>query len=195
MAFQAIDKCVEVVLKAERSGEERRNVIHYEWSTSVGLEANMIQLAEELRDGLLPFQAILTCIGTVWNAIQVTNVSEPNSLQIELPVNQTGVAAGGVLTGNASHCLTKRSNLTGRSMRGRFYLFDLPEAYANGDDVEMVFIPWINNVVNELTSARVGGIFRPVIGSRKLHAGTTFQSMTYDFIMDSQYRRLKKRGR
>lgn len=195
MGFQRIASCVEVVLKAERSGEERRNVIHYEYTTVVGLEDNMVLLAEELRDDLLSAQAIITCGGTTWNAIQVTNVDVENSLQIELPVNVSGTAGGGVLTGNAAHCLTKRSNLTGRSKRGRFYLFDLPEAYANGDDVEFVMIPWINGVANALTANRVGGIFKPVIGSRLLHAGTEYHSISYDFIMDSQYRRLKKRGR
>jgi len=194
MAFHRIANCVEVVIKAERSGEERRNVIHYEY-TADPTASSMTALANGVKDSIVTPCANITCIGTTWNAIQVTNVDAPNSLQIEVPMSISGLAGGGVLTGNASHCLTKRSNLVGRSMRGRFYLFDLFESYCNGDDVELAMIPWINLIASGLTQNQVGGIYKPVVGSRLLQAGTEFHSVSYDFIMDSQYRRLKKRGR
>jgi len=196
MPFQAIAQCVEVVLSAERSGEERKNIIHYKYPSGVlPDESEMHALAVEIGDHIINSQQILTCIGTNWIEIKVSEMSTAGGLVHTVPIFRSGLAAGGNLPGNSAHCLTKRTGFRGGTFRGRYYLFDMPESYFNGDDLELPILPWVTGLANELLFPRVGGRFVPVVGSKTIHAGTIINGITFDLVADSQRRRLKKRGR
>lgn len=196
MPFQHIVDTVECVLSAERSGEERKNIIHYRYPTGqLPSELQMSQLAQEIANGVINVNQGVVCVGTNWIEVKVSEMSTAGGLVHAEPIFRAGTAGGGVLPGNSSHCLTKRTGFRGPSFRGRYFLFDLPESYFAGDDVEIGLLPWITNICNELLLPRVGGIFTPAVGSETLHASTLINRMTFDLVADSQRRRLKKRGR
>jgi len=195
MPFVPLAATVEVVLSAERGGEERENVIHYRYSGALPTAAELNTLCTELVNNLLPVCAVLAVVGTNWVKIKASEMSTAGGLVQEQTVFVPGVALGGVLPGNVSHCLTKRTSFRGPSFRGRFYLFDLAEAYFTGDDVEIALLPFITGLGNALLTSRVGGKFTPAVGSDAIGGSTIFNAVTFDLIADSQRRRLKKRGR
>lgn len=183
-------------MSAERSGEERKNIIHYEYQpNTLPSEAEMQALAVEVANNIINAQQPITCIGTNWIEVKVSEMSTAGGLVHTEPIFRAGTAGGGVLPGNSSHCLTKRTGFRGGSFRGRFYLFDLPESYFSGDDLELPILPWVTTLATKIFEPRVGGRFLPVVGSETIHAGTLINAITFDLVADSQRRRLKKRGR
>jgi len=195
MAFVPLAETVEVVLSAERNGEERKNIIHYRYTGALPTEAEMESLALGVQSTIIQAQKALSCIGTNWIEIKVSEMSTAGGLVHSKSIFEAGVAMDGVLPGNSSHCLTKRTGFRGASFRGRFYLFDLPEDYFNGDDVELVMLPWATAIANALLTPHVSGKFLPAVGSEAIGGSTLINAITFDLVADSQRRRLKKRGR
>jgi len=185
---------VETVLKASRSGQQRRNVIHWRYSGARPSTSELSQLNDEIRDHIIDAQEDFTSLGTVWYEITSTDIEDSSGLQVTSSINRLAVGPVNNLPGAVSHCLTKRTNQRGRSKRGRFYLFDLPEDYFNGDDFNTFYVSVVNRLCNELLSARVGSRFLPAVGSRLLSGSTPLQAMSYDYVADTQVRRGKGRG-
>lgn len=185
---------VEVVTKAERYGEQRRNVFHYRYLSGRPTLAQLTQLCLEVESGIIDKQEDFCSLGTTWFEIQATDIHDGAGLQFARPITRLAVGPVNNLPGACSHCLTKRTANRGRSKRGRFYLFDLAEDYANGDDVNPLYIGVITQLCNELFAPRVSGYFLAAVGSRTLSGSTPITSMTFDMIMDTQTRRGKNRG-
>jgi hypothetical protein len=185
---------VEVVLYASRDGQQRRNVIHYRYSGARPNAGELTSLLEEIRDHVIDAQEDFTALGTVWYQSTATDIEDISGLQVTLAMNRLAVGPVNNLPGAVSHCLTKRTVQRGRSKRGRFYLFDLPEDYFNGDDFNTFYVSVVNRLCNELLSARVSSRFLPAVGSRLLGGSTPMTAMSYDYVADTQVRRGKNRG-
>lgn len=70
--------------------------------------------------------------------ITATDVSVENGTQTILPMvtNNTGQVLTAAATANAAICVSLRTNLTGRSFRGRFYVGGLPnELFLNAQNI------------------------------------------------------------
>lgn len=63
--------------------------------------------------------------------ITATDVSVANGTQTILPVTtgNAGTGGGDAAAANAAVCVSLRTNFTGRSFRGRFYIGGLPQAF------------------------------------------------------------------
>jgi hypothetical protein len=71
--------------------------------------------------------------------ITVTDVSVANGTQVILPLvtDNTGAVTGVAAAANAACCISLRTNFTGRSFRGRFYVGGLPqEALLNAQSLQ-----------------------------------------------------------
>lgn len=195
MAFHPIDNTVEVVTFASRAGEERRNVFHYLYGLSRPTAAELTNLANDVVANILPKQAGCTVLGTVWYQVTVRDIHDQFGLQVAVPCSVAANLGTDVLPGACSVCLSKRTDLPGRSRRGRFYLFDIDEAMSNGDDLNPAFNVPIGSLVTELLLARQSGRFAPSVASRVLQNSVKMTHITWDQIFDTQVRRGKGRGR
>ena len=195
--FHPVTETVELVSFAERSGQARRNVEHYKYSLAAGprpTAAELTTLAGEWVNQVLDFQEDLTVVGTIWTKVTVRDIHDSTGAAIEFPTTRAASMVGSVLPGAMSFCLSKRSGIPGPRNRGRFYLFDLEDAFFAGDDLNVVFIGAINNLVTRLMAPRVGGRFIPCIASKRSAASVPWISTVYDLVADTQTRRGKGRG-
>lgn len=196
-AFHYMLRTVEVVLFASRSGQERRNVIHYRYADG-SPRPTVTELNNLLNDvelNIIDQQEDLTVLGTTWYQITARDMEDVNGAVATKSVNRVGAIPGNVLPGSVAFCLSKRTARAGRSYRGRFYMFDLDEAFFNGDDLNPTVITAINELVTALITPRQGNRFVPAVGSRKWGGSTPITAITYDTIADTQVRRGKGRGR
>lgn len=86
--------------------------------------------------------------------ITATDVHVANGTQTILPLTtgNVGTAAGSPMAANAAMCVSLRTNFTGRSFRGRFYLGGLGDA--NQVDAQNFSV---------LSSAAIAGVFQDFI--------------------------------
>jgi hypothetical protein len=198
LVFHPVHDTVEVVLFASRNGEERRNVIHYNYAQGpVPHRPSVAELGNLLADvelNIIDKYENFVSLGTVWYQCTARDIHDATGNQAARAM--TRVASGPLdnMPGAVSHCLTKRTAIPGRAYRGRFYLIDLPEDYFNGDDLNAVYIPIINALTAEMLLTRQAGMFVPAVASRKNLISTPITSFTYDLIADTQTRRGKGRG-
>lgn len=193
--FHPMVNVVEVVLFAERSGEERRNVIHYNYSGTRPSSGEMLNLLNDVETDIIQYYEDFVALGTRWYQLTARDMTDENGAIASKSINRISAGPVDNLPGAMSLCLTKRTARPGRSFRGRFYLIDLPEDIFNGDDLNVTFIPAINTLITHLLLVRQAGRFTPAVGSRKLQGGTAIQAITYDLVADTQTRRGKGRGR
>lgn len=194
MPPQYMTSTVEVELRAERSGAERRNVIHYFFTGARPTSAELDALLIDVENNIVQYQEDFTCLGTRWYEVVATDIHDVNGAQRSRSMNRLGAGGTQVLPGACSLCLSKRTNRRGQSYRGRYYLFDLPEDFFNGDDLNPIYILGINQLIGALLAPRQSGKFLPAVGSRKWSGSTPFVSMVYDAVADTQVRRGKNRG-
>lgn len=185
---------VEVTLKASRSGEERRNVIHYLYTGPAPSAAELATLCAEVRDRVVDRYEDFTSIGTIWYEVHARDCADPGGAQYSLGMTRLSAGPVSVMPGQVSCCITKRTNSGGRSFRGRFYTIDNPEEMWNGDDMNPLYIPVIADFGTRLLEPRVSARFVPSVGSRKLGGSTQMTAITFDLVVDTQRRRTKGRG-
>lgn len=178
----------------ERSGQERRNVIHFNDSGSGFTAADLTQLASEVETQIVSKMLPLAAQGTRFYNVRATDIRTPTGPQVDDSFSHMSTGGLQVLPANSSFCLSKHTLVRGRSYQGRFYLADLSEDFFNGDYLNPIYVPGINDLATQLLSTRVSGKFKPAVGSRKLLSSTKMQSISYDFTADSQRRRLPGRG-
>jgi hypothetical protein len=193
--FHPVAGTVEVVLFAQRSGQERRNVIHYQYGGTRPTVAELTNLANDMAADVIGAQKNLVCAGTDWYQVTCRDIHDQFGNMVAIPVSgQGGTGGTNVLPGDSSVCMSKRSGLPGRSFRGRFYLFDIDESYSNGDDLNPLINIFMTDLASKLLTVRQAGRFTPAIASKLRGQSTKMTSMTWDQVMDTQVRRGKGRG-
>lgn len=195
MAFHPVAGTVEVVLFASRAGEERRNVIHYQYGGSRPTPTELTNLCNDVVNNIIDKQEDITCVGTLWYQITARDIHDQFGNMVTIPVSRVGAGGTNVLPGACSICLSKRSDIPGRSRRGRFYLFDIDESMSNGDDLNPAINVPLTALAGQMLLARQSGRFSPAIASRTLGQSIKMTNMTWDQIFDTQTRRGKGRGR
>lgn len=196
--FHPVTETVEVVMFASRSGQERRNVIHYKYGLLGGGRPTVTELTNLLNDvigSIINEQEDCTSIGTTWYKVSARDIHDEFGAVAEVNTTRVGSLVGNVMPGAVSICMSKRSGIPGRSKRGRFYLFDLDEASINGDDIAPAFNVPMTELAQALLLPRQGSRFIPCIASKRLGTSVPMTSMTWDQVSDTQVRRGKGRGR
>lgn len=131
--------------------------------------------------------------------ITATDVSVANGTQTILPVttNNTGTGTGGPMAANAATVVSLRTNFTGRSFRGRFYLGG--QALANQQDAQnikastaAVMAGWFEDFIDALNAINktlvvVSNYASGVV--RVVALATEIISVIVDTKIDSQRRR------
>jgi len=193
--FTPVAKTVEVVLKAERSGEQRRNVIHYKYTGDNPSASELQGLLNELEGGVIQEYEDFVSLGTRWYELTARDIDNEFGLQVARSINRLSAGPIDNMPGAVSFVLTKRTDLAGRRNRGRFYLIDLPEDFFNGDDLNIFYIPVINELATQLLASRgLGARFRPAVASKTYGTSEYITAITYDLVADTQRRRGKNRG-
>jgi len=194
MPFQPVRNTVEVVLKAQRNGNRRENVIHYNYGGHILTLTDLNNLAQELDNDLVLAQATVTCNQTTWFEITCRDLNQEGGLATSHTMAKAGIIAADPFPGNVSFVLTKRTGIAARWARGRYYLFDMVEDFFNGDLLNPIELPNLTVIANRLMADHVNGVFTPAVASRKLGLSNILTAITFDFNADSQRRRLAGRG-
>lgn len=206
MPFVPTPNCVQAELIYEFQGQVCENVLHYvkesPWDTDT-----MAELAEQLKDAWVTYIKPQVSAQLYVTEIKITDLSSQTGPVVNygtgLPVNgaQTGSPP---LPNNVAIVFTKRTLLRGRSYRGRIYHCGLVESQVTANNVEATPLAALN-----AGWANFIGISLPVAGTEALltvlslvedgNARTTgvatlVTSLTSDGVVDSQRRRLPRRG-
>jgi len=151
--------------------------------------ANWINLNYSLR---LPVECVI-------NQLKFTSLDARNRIQLIVPLNVPGAVTGGAMPNEVSYCVSLKSNVVGRSARGRFYVMALAKSNVSTQNrVGSAYRTAITADVDSLRT-RIGSIgFLPVIVSYRTNNAprvggpvyfTWTTSSTFDDIVDSQRRR------
>lgn len=189
-----IPNTVEVVMHAQRSGNERCNVIHYGYTGAPPVESELDTLCQEVETTIIEEQEDHTSQGTHWYKVVAYDLGDPAGAFHERSVTRLGIGGSDVNSWQTAFCLSKRSGRRGRSAHGRYYNFDIPKDNIGEDELNLTIYPSIGDQAARMLEPRVGGRFLPVVASRKLLTTQRFTSVTWDSKMDSQDRRSKARG-
>lgn len=143
---------------------------------------------------------------TSMGLVQITTVNQesasaPSSTLVVSPIVY-GTTSGGSMPNNVATCVTLRTDLRGRSYRGRTYLAGMPKA-TQLDEV-LFTTQWIANAVIVLTALKdaieaLGAVWvvvsKVVLGlQRAAGLKTPITAIAADQYIDSQRRRLGLRG-
>lgn len=197
LTFHPMFFTVEVVLFAQKNGNERRNVIHYHYTGAAPSVAELTNLLNDLDGGMFVNNLYpgLVATGTTWYLLTARDAAAATGAVAAKTVNHPSSYGGAQAdNSNVSLCLTKRTGVPRRYARGRFYMIDCPENEFVDDTLQNIYLPGLTLFAAALMASRVSGRFIAAVGSRKYTGSTPITSIDWDFTADSQYRRLKSRG-
>jgi len=146
MTFIPAPNTAEAVINYSGAGQPMANVLHFEHAggydqTAIDLLATVIDAAVDAY--LIP----LIGAGIDYLFTKVTGLASQNDLTATVDTNaQSGSSAGTTLPQNQSYAIGLRSNLTGRSARGRFYM--PPTGNVNYATPRAVGTTYSNNAVD-----------------------------------------------
>lgn len=192
--FHPMAFTVEVTLKAERLGQQRRNVIHYTYAGVRPGVAELQNLLAGVENTVIDRYEDFVCTGTRWYELVAQDMHDQTGFQVARSINRLSTGGTQVAPGNVTLCLSKRTALPGQSNRGRFYIIDCQEDMFNGDDLNPFYNGTIAVLAAQLQAPQVSGRFLPSVGSRRQQGSTVITAITWDQVADSQRRRLKGRG-
>ena len=188
-------------------GQRCENVFHYKQAGAT--DYNTAQLTA-LATALLAYFGNATIKGlypTTWSVIECrcVDLSEEFGPAVTLTPGSAivGTRAGAQLPNNCALVLTKRTDLRGRSFRGRMYFGPLTEADVTGNVVAGATVTSIvSNMqgLKDLTDAGSVHHFMQVLSMRgsglprPAGLATQVNNLTSDGVLDSQRRRLPGRG-
>lgn len=200
--FIPSDKAIEGQLRYTLGGQYAQNSL---WFKCGGppTEQNLLDVLQLLKIGWATWRVQLTAALTLTEvrAYDRTAQVAPSAVSVDI-VDPAGVVAGDYLPGNCAMCVSLRTGFGNRSARGRMYIPGIPEARTTGA-----------SMATELRDAGAAGIQQILINQSimgltlsvcsKYHEGqprplgvmTPITSAYVDEYVDSQRRRLPKRGR
>jgi hypothetical protein len=197
MALGIVPNGIKIEWNASQNGVPIVNRVFVTQSTS----PSSSDLDDAIIEALAFFNSIKGALhpSYVLQNITATDVSVANGTQTILPLTtaNVGTASGDAMAANAAMCLSLRTNYTGRSFRGRFYLGGLAQSNLNdaqnfdtvvvGDigDYFMDFIDALTAINKTLVvvSNYAAGVVRVIA------LATEIISVIVDTKVDSQRRR------
>lgn len=195
MAFHPIDVTVEVAIKATMLGNERANIIHYNYGVSGPPTAgDLNNLIDGVLGQVIPALRVLTSNQCHFYEITARDMETAFGAFVSRGIDLFGTNAGSSAPGNVSVVLSKRSGVPGRSNRGRFYTHDLNEGNLIVDTIDTTMASQLVNVAVGLLTRLVVSRFVPAIASRLGAYSLPITAIIIDTIADSMYRRLTGRG-
>lgn len=202
MSFIPAPNCVRVDIGFQMAGQQVHNIIWCKRDSPWTSDQR-----DDLNDAIANWwNTNKSYFSTSIGLVQVTTVNQdtdnaPSSVKVVSPVNY-GTTSGGSMPANVATCVTLRTDLRGRSYRGRFYATGMPKS-TQYDEV-LFQTSWITNlliVLNALNTAieALGAIWVVVSKwhnslARSTAVATEITALAADQYVDSQRRRLGLRG-
>ena len=192
-------RTVEVVVHAQSEGSERANVFHF-YLVAIGFPT-----ATQL-DTLC--QNFWTAIGLAYRNCCGINVNftavTARDLQsvagavgtYAIPQPAPGTINADLMPANCAAVISWRTGLSGRSARGRSYIFGLQDGAAIGStltNAQIALLTALSNAIGSFTNAGGVGVLFSIL-SKTLVNTFPVRNAIIDAIMDSQRRRLPGRG-
>lgn len=195
--FHPIANTVQVYWKAQRGGKLRENVIHYQYTAPRPTQSELDALLDDITNSILGVTGIpsVTMQNTNWYEIGARDVHDAFGATTIHSIGVTGLyGQASANNSNVSLALSKRTGVAARFARGRLFLFDTPENMFDEDLLNIIFVPALSIICAHLLASRSNGRFRAAVGSRVRALSVQLTAMNFDFVADSQRRRLQGRG-
>ncbi len=203
MAFIPALAVAQTELVYSLGGSVVENVLHYQIPLASSPEiltlfaADVYDKWDELIKSYVPAEVSLT-------AIKVTDLTTQTSPAIVYSTNlpAPGLRPGQLLPNSVTCCFTKRTNFRGRSFRGRLYWPGFTETDVTGNTIAPSLITAITGTLNAMVTITSQGNPWPMVLVSRYHNNaprteaevTPVSHFTCDGVVDSQRRRLPRRG-
>ena len=204
MPFIPVPGVIQAELVYAWDGQVVENVLHYTVDAEVdvaaqqGLGGALVDWFDTLLQPLVPSTLIL-------NEVRLSNLSSEfapgASWTGGLPL--PGTLAGGLsLPNNVALTMTKRTDMRGRSFRGRIYHPGLSESQVTGNAIVSGTLVSLLAAYNAMKTLTAGSLNYQLVVVSRFQGGepraegiaTEVTTITSDGIIDSQRRRLPGRG-
>jgi len=146
MAFIPVPNVVLASIGFINQGKAGSNNIHF-MKTSAWALGDMIALGAELSTWLAAFPIAQASTQFSWVNWRIVNLETANSpvLESNLSPIVTGIEPSNPMPNNVAFVVTMRTELRGRSFRGRVYQSGLAEAHSLGNTVTTTYADAIRN--------------------------------------------------
>jgi len=203
MAFVPAPNCAEAIINWDTPGGRNLNVCNFKFAGSY-IQDDIDALAAAVDSAVGTDMLPLTSGDSAYVGTHVRGLAATVDLEaLNVDSIGAGTAMGGGLPTNASHCISLRTGLTGRSARGRFYTVGMAtSAQASADAVSVTYSnAYIDALENMSAAAALEG-WTFVVLSRQNNgivlttavARPITTMLAVDLNIDSQRRRLAGRG-
>jgi hypothetical protein len=205
MAFVPTPNVIQVEIRASVSGERCENRVMIDVFHEPTL-ADMTSIANIFSTFLAASWIPLLPSTTVITELYLKSLHAQNAPEATFPLpagSYTGTASSVALPNNVSFCVSLRSNMTGRSARGRLFWLSLPELAVVGNTVDSTYAANVRSAVQQIDVGMTAAGYEWVIVSYRTNnaprvGGPIYFSVnsvtTVDLTVDSQRRRLPGRG-
>lgn len=185
------------------NGQVVENVFHYQMpapTTANDLTLFAVAWIAEWVTNIKPYINVEVSLTQVKVTDLTTNISPTITTSSTLP--QAGTQTGALMPNNVSCVFTKRTNLRGRSQRGRVYWPGFGEPACINNVITPALVTAIIAGLDNLRAVSTGlGVWEMVVVSRYTGGQprvsgifTPITNFTSDGVVDSQRRRLPGRG-
>ena len=158
--------CAEVTVNGSQSG----------WPCQFGIAAEHdgVITSPDIDDLLEIFDTWISesllsvmCPGAIVNNVAARDLTTEDSFDISSVIDEPGTGSGDCLPAQVSVCITKRTSLSGRSRRGRMYLYGVrSDLTSDTRHLTSGGLASYNLVANSLTASFVSTEWTPVVLSR-----------------------------
>ena len=197
MAFVPIPNTARVVCRFQQFTEERQLVLHYHKAAGQHTLADLVDLTNNIVDWWNDVGKFACSTSLALFEVTATDISVAGGAQNTQPVSPAvaGTLTGDVSPGSVTSTLSWRTALTGRSRRGRSFFPGFRDVDTNDDGTvtvgKMALLAAAG--ANLLFGYTVAGQTLAV-ASKVLELSTPIIRVVTENIVDSQRRRLPKRG-
>ena len=205
MPFQPCPTVIQARIVASLDNQDCENVLHFKQPTGDITFSTLLSLGGDILSWLSSQIAPLVTSDVAFRKIVLRDLSLVDGASAEM----TGLGVSGsadlpTLPNNVAYVMSLRTGISGRSFRGRAYMFGIPESVVVNNDVDIVYTDaavaaWSALITTgaigttylwSVLSRRNGGSLRP----EGLGFAIT-QVTVVDTVVDSQRRRLPGRGK
>jgi len=192
-------RTIRVVVAGVQENTQRQTVLHFKTNADhTWTQAELLQFCTNFwNDVRLAWKA---CVGTTVNFLSVTatdlSIIPPQQGVYSIPQPEPGTIGGEAVPANVACCISWKTLFTGRSYRGRTYLYGLTESNTNGSILNTAYLVAVATLAQRIVAwtnpAGVVALF--AVRSSEGGFSTLVNTFIVDNVSDSQRRRLPNRG-
>jgi hypothetical protein len=197
MPFQPIDRVIRVVFRFTRDTREYQNVLHVQAGAAVTL-ADLIAIADAGVDWFTNTYGPGIVNDICLFSVTATDMSVQGGQQYTADVSPAVCGSGTVAptSGNVTGTISWRTGRTGRRYRGRNYIVGFAEQdISDADTMSGSLVATLATMSVDWILRALGVGLEPVVASFTYGTAEGILSAVIENVVDSQRRRLPRRGR